>query len=209
MENNHTKKMTITYTGNKSIYVNLTNRCPCACVFCLRQNKDHVFNADSLWLEREPTVKEMCDSLDTWEMDNYDEIVFCGYGEPTERLDDLLQVATYIKSKWKIKTRINTNGLADLIYGEKVAHKLEGLIDTVSISLNATNKEDYFKMVRPKFGIGSYDAMLSFAKDCTKYVPEVVMTVVDVVTSKEEQDLSRKICESIGVKLRVRPYEED
>lgn len=209
MENNHTKKMTITYTGNKSIYVNLTNRCPCACVFCLRQNKDHVFNADSLWLEREPTVKEMCDSLDTWEMDNYDEIVFCGYGEPTERLDDLLQVATYIKSKWKIKTRINTNGLADLIYGEKVSHKLEGLIDTVSISLNATNKEDYFKMVRPKFGINSYDAMLSFANDCTKYVPEVVMTVVDVVTSKEEQDLSRKICESIGVKLRVRPYEED
>ena len=178
-------------------------------MFCLRQNKDHVFNADSLWLEREPTVKEMCDSLDTWEMDNYDEIVFCVYGEPTERLDDLLQVATYIKSKWKIKTRINTNGLADLIYGEKVSHKLEGLIDTVSISLNATNKEDYFKMVRPKFGINSYDAMLSFAKDCTKYVPEVVMTVVDVVTSKEEQDLSRKICESIGVKLRVRPYEED
>ena len=201
--------MTVTYEGRNSIYVNITNRCPCACVFCLRHNKDHVFNSNSLWLEREPTVKEMCDSLDTWEMDNYDEIVFCGYGEPTERLDDLLQVATYIKSKWKIKTRINTNGLADLIYGEKVSHKLEGLIDTVSISLNATNKEDYFKMVRPKFGINSYDAMLSFAKDCTKYVPEVVMTVVDVVTSKEEQDLSRKICESIGVKLRVRPYEED
>ena len=82
-------------------------------------------------------------------------------------------------------------------------------IDTVSISLNSTNKEDYFKIVRPKFGIGSYDAMLSFAKDCTEYVKEVIMTVVDVVTSKEEQERSRNICESIGAKLRVRPYEEN
>ena len=201
--------MTITYEGRNSIYINLTNRCPCACVFCLRQNKDHVFNADSLWLEREPTVEKICDSIDAWDWTKYDEIVFCGYGEPTERLDDILQVAAHIKAKSGIKTRINTNGLSDLIHGEKTAHKLKGLIDSVSISLNATNKEDYFKLVRPKFGIESYDAMLSFAKDCTEYVPEVVMTVVDVVTSKEEQELSRKICESIGVTLRVRPYEKD
>ena len=200
--------MTITYEGRNSIYVNMTNRCPCACVFCLRHNKDHVFNANSLWLEREPTVKEVCDSIESWNLQKYDEVVFCGYGEPTERLDDLLAVASYIKSKSKTKIRINTNGLSDLINGEKTAHRLKGLIDTVSISLNATNKEEYFKIVRPKFGIDSYDAMLSFAKDCTEYVDEVVMTVVDVVTSKEEQERSREICESIGVKLRVRPYEE-
>ena len=201
--------MTVTYEGRNSIYVNMTNRCPCACVFCLRHNKDHVFNASSLWLEREPTVKEVCDSIDGWDLSKYDEVVFCGYGEPTERLDDLLQVARYIKSKGETKIRINTNGLSDLICGEKTAHKLEGLIDSVSISLNATNKEDYLKLVRPRFGIDSYEAMLSFAKDCTEYVSEVVMTVVDVVTSKEEQERSRKICESIGVTLRVRPYEEN
>ena len=201
--------MTITYEGRSSIYVNITNRCPCACVFCLRHNKDHVFNADSLWLDREPTVKEICDSIDSWDLRRYDEIVFCGYGEPTERLDDLLEVASYVKSKGDTKIRINTNGLSDLICGERTAPKLKGLIDTVSISLNATNKEDYLKLVRPKFGICSYDAMLSFAKDCTEYVPEVIMTVVDVVTSKEEQELSAKICQSIGVTLRVRPYEEN
>ena len=201
--------MTITYEGRSSIYVNITNRCPCACVFCLRHNKDHVFNADSLWLDREPTVKEICDSIDSWDLRRYDEIVFCGYGEPTERLDDLLEVASYVKKKGDTKIRINTNGLSDLICGERTAPKLKGLIDTVSISLNATNKEDYLKLVRPKFGIGSYDAMLSFAKDCTEYVPEVIMTVVDVVTSKEEQELSAKICQSIGVTLRVRPYEEN
>ena len=201
--------MTITYEGRNSIYINMTNKCPCACVFCLRHNKDFVFNSSSLWLEREPTVKEVCDSIDTWNLDKYDEVVFCGYGEPTERLDDLLKVASYVKSKTNKKIRINTNGLSDLINGEKTAHKLKGLIDCVSISLNATNKEEYFKIVRPRFGIDSYEAMLSFAKDCTKHVKEVVMTVVDVVTSKEEQEKSRKICESIGATLRVRPYEEN
>lgn len=199
--------MTITYAGRNGIYVNLTNRCPCACTFCLRQNRDKVFNSDSLWLEREPTVKEICDSIDTWDLAKYEEIVFCGYGEPTERLEDLLKVAEYIKSKNSIPIRINTNGLADLIAGEKVAHKLEGLIDTVSVSLNATNKEDYLKLVRPKFGIDSYNAMLSFTHDCTKYVPNVIMTVVDKVTTKEEQEKSREICESVGATFRVRPYE--
>ena len=86
---------------------------------------------------------------------------------------------------------------------------MQGLIDTVSISLNATNKEDYLKTVRPKFGIDSYDAMLRFAKDCTNYVAEVIMTIVDVVTTKEEQDKCRKICESIGATLRIRPYESE
>lgn len=201
--------MTITYEGRNSIYVNITNRCPCACVFCLRHNKNHVFNSDSLWLEREPTVKEICDSIDSWNLEKYDEVVFCGYGEPTERLHDLLEVAAYIKSKGRTKIRINTNGLSDLINGEKTAHMLKGLIDSVSISLNATNKEEYLNVVRPKFGIDSYDAMLSFAKDCTEYVPEVMMTVVDVVTSKEDQERSREICESIGATFRVRPYEEN
>ena len=96
-----------------------------------------------------------------------------------------------------------------MINGEKTAHKLKGLIDSVSISLNATSKEEYFKTVRPKFGIDSYDAMLSFAKVCTAYVNEVIMTVVDVVTSKQEQEKSREICESIGATFRVRPYEEN
>lgn len=199
--------MTITYPVKNGIYVNMTNRCPCACTFCLRQNSDSVYGSDPLWLDREPTVKEVCDSIDKWELAKYSEVVFCGYGEPTERLNDLLEVAKYIKSKSDIAIRINTNGLADLIWGEPTAHKLEGLVDTVSVSLNATNKEDYFEVVRPKFGISSYDAMLKFTKDCVSYVPNVVMTVVDVVTSPEEQEKSRKICESLGATLRVRPYE--
>ena len=199
--------MTITYPVHNGIYVNVTNRCPCACTFCLRQNGESVYGSDSLWLEREPTVKEVCGSIDTWDLNKCNEVVFCGYGEPTERLDDLLEVAKYIKSKSDIKIRINTNGLADLIWNEPTAPKLQGLIDTVSISLNATNKEEYLKIVHPKFGIESYEAMLKFTKECTKYVPSVVMTVVDIVVSKEEQEICRKICESVGATLRIRPYE--
>lgn len=199
--------MTITYPVKNGIYVNMTNRCPCACTFCLRHNADSVYGSQPLWLDREPTVEEVCQSLDNWKLDDYSEVVFCGYGEPTERLDDLLAVARYIRSKSPIQIRINTNGLADLIHGQPTAAKLKGLIDTVSVSLNATNAEDYLNVVRPKFGIESYDAMLSFTRDCVAYVPTVVMTVVDVVTSPEEQEKSRAICESLGATLRIRPYE--
>jgi len=200
--------MTITYPVKKGLYINMTNRCPCSCTFCLRQHGDSVYGSDPLWLEREPSVKEVTDSIDSWNSNAFDEIVFCGYGEPTERLDDLLLVAKHIKDNYDIKIRINTNGLSDLIHNKKTAPMLKGLIDTVSISLNATNAEDYNKVVRPKFGIISYEAMKSFTKDCTNYVPNVIMTVVDVVTGKEEQNLAKEICDSLGATLRIRPYEE-
>lgn len=199
--------MTITYPVNKGLYINMTNRCPCSCTFCLRHNADGVYGSDSLWLDREPTVQEVCDSVDTWDLSHFSEVVFCGYGEPTERLEDLLLVAKHIKAKGNIPIRINTNGLADLIWEKQTAPELKDLVDTVSISLNTPSKEDYLKVVRPKFGAQSYDAMLRFAKDCTANVPNVVMTVVDVVTSKEEQEQCRKICEGIGANLRVRPFE--
>ncbi len=133
--------------------------------------------------------------------------MFCGYGEPTVRLDALLKIAQYIRSKSDVKIRINTNGLTDLIWKEKTASKLQGLVDVVSISLNASNKEKYLELTRSKFGINSYDAMLQFAQDCVKYVPKVVMTIVDVVTSPEEQKECEKICRERGITLRIRPYE--
>ena len=200
--------MTLTYKVKNGVYVNMTNRCPCACTFCLRHNAPGVYGSDPLWLDREPTVEEVIESLKGWDLSSLDEVVFCGYGEPTERLYDILKVAEYIRSVSAIKIRINTNGLSDLIHGKATAPDLKGLIDTVSVSLNATNAEDYLKVCRPKFGIESYDAMLAFTRDCTKYVPCVVMTVVDVVTSKKEQAKCKDICDSLGATLRIRPFEE-
>lgn len=201
--------MTITYQVKNGIYINMTNRCPCSCTFCLRANGDSVYGSDSLWLEREPSVEEVCQSLDSWDLSEYDEVVFCGYGEPTERLDDLLKVAAYLKEKENVKIRINTNGLSDLIWGEPTAHKLSGLIDAVSISLNTDDPEEYMKIVRPKFGEKSYEAMKKFTADCTKYVPDVVMTVVDQVTTHQQQERCKQICSSLGAVLRVRPYEAE
>lgn len=200
--------MTITYPVKNGLYINMTNRCPCACTFCLRQNGDSVYGSEPLWLDREPTVSEICDSIDSWDLSKFSEIVFCGYGEPTERLSELIDVAKYIKSKADIKIRINTNGLSDLIWEKPTAKMLSDVIDAVSISLNATSADEYLKVVRPRFGIKAYDAMLKFTKDCTRYVPNVIMTVVDVVTTKEEQEKSKKICEELGAVLRIRPFEE-
>lgn len=199
--------MTILYQVKNSLYVNLTNRCPCACTFCLRHNGDGVFGSDSLWLEREPTLDEVLAEFRKHDLDAYDEIVFCGYGEPTERLDDLLKAAAYIRSVSQTPIRINTNGMADLIWQKPTAHLLKGLVDTVSISLNSPDKEEFYKLTRSKFGADSYDAMKQFAVDCKQYVPHVVMTIVDVVTTPEEQKACRKICEELGVTLRIRPFE--
>lgn len=199
--------MTILYQVKNSLYVNLTNRCPCACTFCLRHNGDGVFGSDSLWLEREPALDEVLAEFRKHDLDAYDEIVFCGYGEPTERLDDLLKVAAYIRSVSQTPIRINTNGMADLIWQKPTAHLLKGLVDTVSISLNSPDKEEFYKLTRSKFGADSYDAMKQFAVDCKQYVPHVVMTIVDVVTTPEEQEACRKICEELGVTLRIRPFE--
>ena len=201
--------MVITYPVKSGLYVNLTNRCPCACVFCLRQNAPGIFGSDSLWLEREPTVDEIIASIESRDLDDFTELVFCGYGEPTERLDDLLAVARHVKSvRPGMHVRVNTNGLSDLIHGEPTAAKLKGLVDTVSISLNTPDPEEYLKVCRPKFGLESWQSMLDFARSCRDYVPNVVMTIVDApVTTPEVQEKCKAITDSLGVRLRIRPYE--
>jgi radical SAM enzyme (TIGR04100 family) len=201
--------MVITYPVKSGLYVNLTNRCPCACEFCLRNNAPGIFGSDSLWLEREPTVDEIIASIESRNLDDFTELVFCGYGEPTERLDDLLSVAGHLKSiRPQMLVRVNTNGLSDLIHGEPTAAKLKGLVDTVSISLNTPDPEEYLKVCRPKFGFESWQAMLDFAKNCRDYVPNVVMTIVgEPVTTPEVQEKCKAITDSLGVRLRIRPYE--
>lgn len=201
--------MVITYPLKSGLYVNLTNRCPCACVFCLRQNSPGVFGTDSLWLDHEPSVDEVVSSIASRNLDDFTELVFCGYGEPTERLDDLLAVAKHVKGvRPDMLVRINTNGLSDLIHGRPTAARLKGLVDTISISLNTPDPEEYLKICRPKFGMGSWQAMLDFAASCKEYVPDIVMTIVgEPVTTPEVQAKCKAITDRLGVRLRIRPYE--
>ena len=200
--------MTVTYRVGDGLYVNLTNRCPCACAFCIRQNGDGVYGSGSLWLEREPTVDEICESVEK-NLGDCRELVFCGYGEPTERLDTLLEVAARFKGAHpSLPIRVNTNGLSDLIAGEPTAHRFKGLVDAVSISLNAPTAEEYVALCRPKFGAAAYPALLKFAEEVKGFVKDVVLTVVGTESlTSEKEEACRRVAAECGVSLRVRRFE--
>lgn len=202
------KKMEILYKVHNNLYINLTNRCPYSCTFCLRQKMDKVGESDTLWLLREPTAEEVIEEFKKWDIDSFDEIVFCGFGEPTEAFDVLKKVAEFIKSKYNKPIRLNTNGVGNLINQRNIAPELKGLIDTVSISLNNPDPEEYAKLVRSKYGEKSFQEMINFAKECKKYVPNVVMSTVDTTISHEEEKKCKEICDEVGAVYRIRPWED-
>lgn len=200
------KDMTITYEVGTALYVNITNRCSNRCDFCIRNNGDGAYGSDSLWLQKEPTCEEILDSITSRDLSAYTEIVFCGYGEPTERLEDMLFVAEQLKTIFQLPIRVNTNGQSSLLYGKDTAPMYEGLIDTVSISLNAPNAEEYDRVCHSKFGIAAYEGLLDFAARVKHYVPNVMLTVVDIALTPCEIEQCKQIAERVGVPLRVRKY---
>ena len=155
------KSMTIIYPEYDGLYINLTNRCPCACTFCVRQKTSgaEFDNVDTLWLEREPSAEEVIDAIKeeskSERFKSYKEFVFCGYGEPTEALDVLLEVSDFLKKNFSLPVRINTNGLGNLVNGKNIVPLLKGRIDVLSISLNSSDPENYEKTVRPRFNTGA------------------------------------------------------
>lgn len=199
--------MEILYKVHNNLYVNLTNKCSSACTFCLRQNRDTVGESGSLWLEREPSADEVKAEFSKWDMDKLDEVVFCGFGEPTYAVDVMTEVADFVKKTYGKKIRLNTNGQGNLINGRDIVPELAGRIDTISISLNNPDAEKYQEIVRSKFGVAAFDAMLDFAREAVKCVPQVVLSTVDTTITHEEEERCRKICEDIGATYRIRPYE--
>lgn len=200
--------MEIVYKVYNNLYVNLTNRCPYSCTFCLRQTMDKMGESEGLWLEREPEFDEVIDAFKKFDVSAFDEIVFCGFGEPTEAFDMLIKVAKYVKETYQKPIRINTNGVGCLVNERDIIPEMEGLIDCVSISLNNPHKDKYLELVRSSFGEKSFEEMLNFAKRCTKVIPKVVLTTVDTTISKEDEALCQQICDEIGATYRIRPWEE-
>nr|WP_223156827.1 TatD family nuclease-associated radical SAM protein [Thermosediminibacter oceani] len=193
----------IAYPIGDSLYLNITNRCPNRCSFCIRQLGDGI-EGYNLWLDKEPTTKEIIEAIG--DPSGYREVVFCGYGEPLMRLQVVLDVARYLKKNYpNLPIRINTNGLANLIYGEDITPQFKGLIDTVSISLNAENAQKYHELCRSDYGEDAFFSVLEFARRCKNYVPKVVLTVVDVPGIDIEK--CKRIAEELGVGFRVRHYE--
>ena len=185
--------------GGKN-YINLTNRCNNACDFCIRQNKVGI-PGFSLWLEKEPEAGEVIAQLDAA---GRGDVVFCGYGEPTLRLDVLKEVAAYVKS-YGGKVRVNTNGLANREYGRDVVPELENLVDVMSISLNEASAEKYDAVCHSIYGPAAFDELLDFARRCAGTRMDTVLSVVDVI-SPEDIAVCREIAEKVGARLRVREY---
>lgn len=194
----------ILYTYNDNVYVNLTNKCDCACRFCIRSHHDGVGDADTLWHKVDPTLEEIKAAIDAYDFTGKSELVYCGYGEPTCALENLVESAKYAKEKYGLKIRVNTNGLGNLYHKKDIVPILAEVVDSVSISLNAPTKEEYMDVTRPQFE-NAFEGMLDFAKECGKVIPEVKMSVVDVLP-EEDIEASRKLAESLGVQLRVRKF---
>jgi radical SAM enzyme (TIGR04100 family) len=195
--------LTILYKVKGNIYINLTNRCPCNCTFCIRQEGPGVYGSDPLWLEREPSVDEVKAAFLGTDPQSYNEIVFCGYGEPMERAADVALIGKWLKERYPEKTiRLNTNGLGSLICKQQCEHWLKGAVDIVSVSLNAPTKKAYDEITRPKWD-NSFEEMIRFAVNCKDYVPQVMFTIVDVLLP-EDIDKCRKLADKNGIELRVR-----
>ncbi len=197
------------YQTGTGLYVNLTNRCSNRCDFCVRnydadKTKHHGFAGYDLWLDHEPSSDEVvakaAAALDAHP--ETEEIVFCGYGEPTYRVEQLCAVADFAHERG-LKTRLNTNGHGNAINGRDITDDIVAHIDTIGVSLNATDAKKYDAICHGKWGEKSFDLMLDFAGRCVKRGGNVVMSVVDII-GQEEIAKAQAIADSIGAKLRVR-----
>lgn len=196
----------IVYVLYNKPYINLTNQCPCDCTFCIRNNGDSVGTSENMWHEKDPSQEDVFKSLNEFDFSSYNEVVFCGYGEPTMAKDNLIFAAKMLKEQYpNIKIRVDTNGLSKLIWGKSIVKDIAPYIDMVSVSLNAPTAEKYNEVTRPKFGIDSFQCMLEFAKECKEVGLEVRFTLVDVISKQDIEDC-KKIANDLQIPLHIREY---
>ena len=166
----------IIYRYKNQVYFNITNKCPCRCTFCIRNTEDAIGEASNLWFEQEPALEEIYKAIDEFDFSDCNEVVFCGYGEPTMALENLIAVSKYIRERYPFRIRLNMPDAAS-----------------------------YNEVVRPAYGEKSFDAMLKFARDCKQYLDDVRFTVVDVI-GEEKVEQSKILAAQNGIPLRVRKY---
>lgn len=196
---------TLAYLLDGKIYINLTNRCTNACIFCLRQDKDDVCGKD-MWLDTETfSAQDVIEQFESLPLSS--EVTFCGYGEPMLKLDILKEVAKYIKEKHpEVKLRINTNGHANFVYKRNVCEELKGLIDTISVSLNGATAEEYNELSQPSFD-GAYEEVKKFIKSSSDAGIKTIATIVEGYKGRHlDIDACKKTAEELGATLRVREW---
>ena len=191
----------LVYAIGDALYVNVTNACSARCTFCelSEPNSELYLKGYRLKMKRDPSVQDVLSAIQG--VNHYREVVFCGYGEPTLRIKFLVDLAKALKTQG-IRTRLNTNGHGNLIHKRSIVPELAGLIDEISVSLNAENDEKYNAIVRPHFGVGTYEKVKEFILECKKLLPKVVVTFVEV----PEIDIAacQKVADALGVEARFR-----
>jgi len=192
----------IAYVIRNSLYLNITNRCTNSCTFCAKF-KDFTVKGHQLCLDREPDAAEVISAIG--DPAKFDEIVFCGYGEPLLRLELVKEVAGWLKSQDK-RVRVNSDGQANLAHGRNILPELEGLIDDISISLNAPDAATYQKHCQSEFGEQGYEAIKLFLIEAKKYIPSVTATAVALPGLDIEA--CHKIARELGVDFRQREYND-
>jgi TatD family-associated radical SAM protein len=204
--------MTIAYEYRPGrLYLNVTNRCSNDCVFCVRQGPGYSLGGMDMRLAREPTADEVKGAIRAAEQERrqgrvFDEVVFCGFGEPTHRLGLIGEVGQWLRGRG-VAVRLNTNGHAALLNGQDLGAIVELLteaVDTVSISLNAPSAEEYEELCEPSFGKEAFEAMVGFARACVGRVGCVVLTVVGFCLEEEAIDRCEELADAIGAEFRVR-----
>ena len=202
---------TLVYTINKeenpeTVYVNLTNACTNSCVFCLREQKDDVCGR-GMWHDDKYILEDIIEQFKIYEK-SAKEVVFCGYGEPFLKKDMMKDFCKYLRNNYpEIKIRVNTNGHANAIYKSNIPEEFKGLIDSVSVSLNASSEEEYNDICNPKIN-NAYESMLEFTSDCIKQNIETTMSVVTGFDKTHNIDIEKckVIAEKTGAKFRNREF---
>ncbi len=190
---------TIAYTLRGNRYLNITSRCTLRCAFCPKFNGSWEVRQYELRLREEPSVEEIIAAAG--DPSQYREVVFCGLGEPTRRLEVMLEIAERLRGAGA-RIRVNTDGLASLVHGRDVTPEFAGRVDAVSISMNAQDEPTYDRHCRPRHP-DSFSAMLEFSERIQRYVPEVVMTAIDGLPGVDIA-ACRRLAEGIGATFRRR-----
>lgn len=201
------RKDTYVYELDGNVYINLTNKCSNGCEFCVR-NERASYYGNYLWIRHgDPSAEKVIAELDRKDFAAYKELVFCGFGEPTYKLAEMVKIAEYAHSRG-MKTRLNTNGQGNLINKRDIVPDLKGKIDLVNVSLNAPDAESYQKICHSQYRLDAFPALIEFAKLCVKNGVACRFSVVDCI-GEDAVESCRRLAESSGVPLYVRKYIAD
>ncbi len=192
---------TLAYKIRNSLYLNITNRCTNVCIFCPKF-KEYKLYGNDLLLKSEPSFEDVMDAIG--EPVAIDEIVFCGFGESLLRLDLLVRIAKELKQRYTYRIRINTDGQANLVYGRNIIPDLAGLVDCISVSLNAPDPSTYIRLCNTPFGADGFKGVCDFIGAAKNLIPEVIATAVNV--PGVDMEACRLLAESLGVAFRVRGF---